>query len=149
MTNLAKTFGTPVHLGPHTAHLFPEPGDIIAGPALDAIRAGYRAQYLAHASSSLSHELLEGMHGQEYEEAKEALQLISGVGPKVADCILLFAYGHTEAFPIDTWVAHIMRSAYKCRTPSAMRRKAQKLWGSRKGEMQQYLFHYARVGART
>ncbi len=149
MTGLATTFGTHVPVGPYTAHTFPEPGTITPGLKLDAIRAGYRAHYLVAASELLSHELLESMYGLDYADAKEALQLIHGVGPKVADCILLFAYGHTDAFPIDTWVAHIMRMEYRCRTLESMRRKAQKQWGAHAGVMQQYLFHYARTGART
>ncbi len=145
MTGLAREFGTQVQLGQYTAFTFPEPGNIVAGTRLDSIRAGYRAKYIEYANSMLSHEMLEGLHGHEYDDAKEALQLIHGVGPKVADCILLFAYGHSEAFPIDTWVEHIMRTQYKCKNKEQMRRKAQKLWGARAGVMQQYLFHYART----
>lgn len=149
MNGLARGFGTPLHVGQYTAYAFPEPGAIVDGEVLRTIKAGYRARYLLAASNALTHELLEGIHGHSYADAREALQLIEGVGPKVADCILLFAYGHTHAFPIDTWVHHIMRTRYGCRTKNGMRRKAQKLWGARAGVMQQYLFHYERTGARA
>ncbi len=145
MTGLARTFGKPLAVGEYTAYAIPDPGSIRAGRELDSIKAGYRAQYLVRASERLSYELLEGVFGHSYEEAKVMLLLIDGVGPKVADCILLFAYGHTEAFPIDTWVEHIMRTQYRCKTKEDMRRKAQKLWGVQAGIMQQYLFHYART----
>ncbi len=145
MTGLAKVFGTQVQVGPYSTYLFPEPGAIKSGKKLDSVRAGYRATYIANASTTLTYEMLEGLYGLEYEDAKEQIQLIAGIGPKVADCILLFAYGHSEAFPIDTWVEHIMRTKYKCKTKEQMRRKAHKLWGEQAGVMQQYLFHYART----
>lgn len=144
MSALAQKYGTSVTLGPYTAYLFPEPGAITNDERLLSLRAGYRASYFTHASENLTHEILEGIHGLDYTDAKAALMEIPGVGPKVADCILLFAYGHRNAFPIDTHVAAIMREHYKARTHSTMKRKAQKLFGENAGVMQQYLFHYRR-----
>jgi len=144
MTGLAKNFGTRVTLGPYEAFLFPEPGAITNDTRLLALRAGYRSPYFAHASETLTHETLEGVHGLDYADAKTALMEIPGVGPKVADCILLFAYGHRNAFPIDTHVAAIMREHYGARTHETMKRKAHKLFGENAGVMQQYLFHYRR-----
>ncbi len=144
MTGLARTYGQRIMLGPYTAHLFPEPGAIMNDTKLLALRAGYRAPYFTHASDTLSHEVLEGIYGLEYDDAKTALMEIPGVGPKVADCILLFAYGHRQAFPIDTHVAAIMREHYNARTIEGMKRKAHKLFGENAGIMQQYLFHYRR-----
>jgi N-glycosylase/DNA lyase len=144
MTGLARTYGERVALGPYTAFTFPEPGTIVSDTSLDALKAGYRAAYFVHASATLTHEILEGIHGLAYSDAKEVLMEIPGVGPKVADCILLFAYGHRSAFPIDTHVAAIMREHYRARTTSSMQRKARTLFGENAGVMQQYLFHYRR-----
>lgn len=144
MTGLARSYGERVTLGPYVAYTFPEPGAIIPDARLDALKAGYRARYFAHASETLAHETLEGVHGLDYDDAKAALMEIPGVGPKVADCILLFAYGHRGAFPIDTHVAAIMREHYRARTTSGMQRKARTLFGENAGVMQQYLFHYRR-----
>ncbi len=144
MMGLASGFGERVTIGPYEAYLFPEPGTIRADTRLLALRAGYRAPYFTHASETLTHETLEGIHGLDYDDAKTVLMEIPGVGPKVADCILLFAYGHRQAFPIDTHVAAIMREHYKARTKTSMARKAQKLFGEDAGVMQQYLFHYHR-----
>jgi N-glycosylase/DNA lyase len=45
-------------------------------------------------------------------EARIALQQLPGVGPKVADCVLLFGYGFAEAFPVDTWIEKILKERY-------------------------------------
>jgi N-glycosylase/DNA lyase len=146
MTGLAKHFGTPIKIGPYIAHSFPEPGQIAGDARLRSLKAGYREDYFVNASELLSHEILEGIFGLDYDDAKEALMQIRGVGPKVADCVLLFAYGHRGAFPIDTHVALIMREHYGVRLgdKKAMERKAKVLFGEQAGIMQQYLFHYRR-----
>jgi N-glycosylase/DNA lyase len=144
MTGLAHAYGERLALGPYVAYAFPEPGTIVPDARLDALKAGYRAAYFAHASDAITHEILEGIHGLDYDDAKTALEEIPGVGPKVADCVLLFAYGHRQAFPIDTHVAAIMREQYRARTKDGMLRKARTLFGADAGVMQQYLFHYRR-----
>lgn len=145
MTGLARAFGRKVAVGKHTAYLFPNPGDIRAGAKLSAIRAGYREKYLL-AASGLSEEWLRSLGSLPYGEAREQLLTIKGVGPKVADCILLFAYGHRNAFPIDTWVQQIMEERYGGGTRKEMLQRAHALFGQDAGVLQQYLFHYKRSG---
>jgi 3-methyladenine DNA glycosylase/8-oxoguanine DNA glycosylase len=55
---------------------------------------------------------LEALRSRSCEEAREQLRILPGVGRKVADCVLLFAYGFQEAFPIDVWIARALRSLY-------------------------------------
>jgi N-glycosylase/DNA lyase len=47
-----------------------------------------------------------------YEEARKELMKLHGVGPKAADCILLFAFQKYEAFPVDVWIRRIMQKHY-------------------------------------
>ena len=81
-------------------------------------------------------------------EAAEALQRLPGVGPKVANCALLFGFGRLAAFPIDVWIERILRSIYFARkrkvTPKRLREFSARYFGPYGGYAQQYLFHHAR-----
>jgi N-glycosylase/DNA lyase len=72
---------------------------------------------------------------------------LPGVGPKIADCVLLFAYGFQEAFPLDVWMLRALRQLYFHRRavkPDRLRRFAAAHFGPCAGYAQQYLFHYIR-----
>jgi N-glycosylase/DNA lyase len=77
------------------------------------------------------------------------LTTLPGVGDKVADCVLLFGCGHTEAFPVDVWVARLLADWFglTCKSRPAMAKEARARLGIHAGLMQQFLFHAARVGA--
>ena len=82
-----------------------------------------------------------------YDTAKETLMVIPGVAEKVADCILLFAYGRLNAFPVDTWIRKVMiRMFFKGRKvpDRAIRAFASERWGELAGVAQQYLYHWSR-----
>ncbi len=75
---------------------------------------------------------------------------LPGVGAKVANCVMLFAYERLRAFPIDVWIERVLRQQY---FPRARKLNAQRLrkfcetyFGEHGGYAQQYLFHYARMG---
>ena len=144
MTGLARAFGTPVAVGPYTGYLFAEPGQISAGIKLAALKAGYREEYIVLASEVLSDEWLESLAELSYDSARHWLLKMRGIGPKVADCILLFAYRHKNAFPVDTWVEQIMREDYNIQNKKDMHVAARRVFGEEAGIMQQYLFHYKR-----
>ena len=81
-------------------------------------------------------------------EARAELLKLPGVGPKIADCVLLFAYGFQAAFPVDVWVMKALRQLYfPRRRPSRPRlhRFTQTHFGCNAGYAQQYLFHYMRT----
>jgi N-glycosylase/DNA lyase len=143
MTGLAKAYGKKIKVGAYSAYLFPDPGKMRDDEKLDAIRSGYRKKYLL-AANNLTDEGLASVRAMSIKQAKEELLTIPGVGPKVAACILLFAYGHKQAFPIDTWVRQIMTEEYGCTSEKEIEEKAAKLFGKNAGLMQQYLFHYKR-----
>ena len=86
----------------------------------------------------------------ETAEAREALCTLPGIGRKVANCILLFAYERLEAVPVDVWIGRILGSfrSPKSRkaTPEQLERYGEKLLGPYAGYIQQYLFHQARTG---
>jgi N-glycosylase/DNA lyase len=77
---------------------------------------------------------------------------LPGVGRKVADCVLLFAYGFQDAFPVDVWVMKALRRLYFPRrrvAPKRLQRFTATYFGSHSGYAQQYLFHYMRVHRRA
>lgn len=80
------------------------------------------------------------------DEGKEFLMTLPGVGPKVSDCILLFAFNKSEAFPVDVWVKRIMEYFYLKEETNVKLIGAHgaKLFGNLAGFAQQYLFYYAR-----
>jgi N-glycosylase/DNA lyase len=90
---------------------------------------------------------LAGLHQMEYERAREALMQLPGVGRKIADCVLLFAYGFQQAFPVDVWIMKALHQLYFPRRrprPARLRRFVQGPFGPYAGNAQQYLFHYIR-----
>lgn len=106
---------------------------------LAPLRAGFRNRYILDAVRKTMDNTvnLDGIYGMSYEEGKAELKKITGVGDKVADCVLLFAYHKTEAFPMDVWIKRITAQYYPDGLPECM--------GDYKGIAQQYLFEYFRT----
>jgi len=80
------------------------------------------------------------------EDARKELQILPGVGPKVADCILLFAFDRKESFPVDVWIKRIMEELYlKEVTPkNKIAARGRDVFGKNAGFANQYLFYYGR-----
>jgi N-glycosylase/DNA lyase len=91
---------------------------------------------------------LESLRGLPYVVARERLMTLHGVGGKIADCVLLFAYGFDSAFPLDVWVKRALRELYfpKRRvTDQRLQKFSATHFGAHAGYAQQYLFHYMRT----
>jgi N-glycosylase/DNA lyase len=117
---------------------------------LRACRLGFRARHLHVAASQIaSREVsLERIATLPTPEAREQLMRVRGVGEKVANCVLLFAFGRAEAFPIDVWVERVLRQLYfKGNTRvqhERLRAFAHSHFGPFRGYAQQFLFHWIR-----
>ncbi len=106
---------------------------------LSPIRSGFRAKYIVDAAEKvLSGEVdLERVASEDYETALAELKRIKGVGDKVANCVLLYGFGHLEAFPVDVWVKRILEKYFDPDfDPSTL--------GEYAGIAQQWLFNYER-----
>ena len=117
---------------------------------LRTCRLGFRARHLYFAARQVatSEVSLERIATLPTEEAREQLLRIRGVGEKVANCILLFAYGRAEAFPIDVWVERVLRRLYFHNNPRVKHERLQSFaeshFGPYRGYAQQFLFHWIR-----
>lgn len=103
------------------------------------LKTGFRAKYIFDAAKKVATgELkLNDINKMDTQSALNELMKINGVGPKVASCVLLFAYSKFDAFPIDVWVKRILENYYKNGI-------SPHLSGSYAGIAQQYLFYYER-----
>lgn len=108
---------------------------------------GYRAPYLVKTIKCLKNGFdLERLKTIPTEEAKKELLSLPGVGPKVADCVLLFGLGHKKVFPVDTWIAKVYNDYFDKNEQNRqkMREKLVETFEDLSGIAQQYLFYYKR-----
>lgn len=152
---LCARFGEPlaVPAGYGPVHAFPSAEQLAAASEaeLRACKMGFRApNLLATARRVAGGELdLSSLRTRSASEARAALVDLPGVGEKIANCVLLFAYGFQEAFPVDVWVAKAIRQLYfpkRRPPPQRLRRFVGTYFGPNAGYAQQYLFHYVRTG---
>ena len=109
---------------------------------------GYRAKYLVGVAQFLyqRHGWLEEVSELKYKKARSSLMELPGVGPKVADCVLLFGAGKSQAFPIDTWILQTLERQYGMKgwTMQQMQKFAEIHFGHHAGLAQQFLFSFQR-----
>ena len=113
-------------------------------------KMGFRAPYLLGTAKMLAagEVDLHYLRQRPVHEARAELLRFPGVGNKIADCVLLFAYGFQEAFPVDVWVMKALRELYFPNRRVKVQRieKFSKTYfGANAGYAQQYLFHYMRT----
>ena len=110
---------------------------------------GYRAPYMRRASELFTLEIdLNEIFTMSYDEAFETILEVPGVGPKVADCILLYGFNFRQAFPSDVWIKRIVSHLYfdgKDISVAKVREFGMEEFGKNAGYVQLYLFHYARM----
>ena len=140
--SLCAHFGTPIEtINGDVAHTFPDPKALasLTPQCLAPIKTGYRAPYILDAAQRVACGKLDlqSLATQSTAHVREALLTIHGVGPKVADCVLLFGFGRLECFPLDVWMKRVMSTLYPNGLPNG--------WQTHAGIAQQFLFHYARV----
>lgn len=166
LTNLTKRFGKPISFEQKTFYTFPTIETLAETKIADLAKCGlgYRAKYVSKTAKQVLETgiNLQLLKKEDYNTAKKHLLELPGVGPKVADCILLFSLEKTEAFPIDVWVKRILLKYYSkhlstqiveklCHRDSLTPSEYKKLnsfgreyFGKYAGYAQEYLYHYER-----
>jgi len=152
--NLSQQFGRPIDEYDETDktyYTFPTPQQLACATEDDlrACKVGFRAPYIIDACQKILSEeiVLNDLYILSTQEAREKLMSIKGVGPKIADCILLFAYSKMEVFPTDVWIKRVIEGIYfkgKEVKLSEIQNFAKEYFGEWAGYAQQYLFYYAR-----
>lgn len=106
---------------------------------LSILKCGFRDKYILDAAQKVSsNEInLDAVKQMPIDQARIELMKIKGVGPKVAECVLLYGMHRLEAFPIDVW----MKRALKNLLPEV----SVSDFGEYAGIAQQYIFHYSRM----
>ncbi len=154
IARLCERYGEPLAVAPGWPPMstFPSPARLarVTETDLRSCRMGFRAPYLlATARMIASGQFdLDRLQALPLEAARAELMTLPGVGRKVADCVLLFAYGFQSAFPLDVWVMKALRQLYFPRrrvSPQRLHRFAATHFGPFAGYAQQYLFHYMRT----
>ncbi|MDP8263382.1 MAG: DNA glycosylase [Candidatus Ancaeobacter aquaticus] len=110
---------------------------------------GFRAEYLSKTSQMIEDGVIDlsNLKKMGIDEALSVLQTLPGVGPKVANCILLYGCNRYDAFPIDVWMKRILEECYFKGNKVPLKKLGQfakKYFGPYRGYVQQYLYYWAR-----
>jgi N-glycosylase/DNA lyase len=150
---LCRRFGAPLGTAFGEARFAFPTADRLAACTEEELRdckAGFRAPYLLAAAQRVAAGDcdLTRLPTLPLAQSRTELTRLGGVGPKIADCVLLFALGFPTAFPLDVWVLRALRELYFPRRRPKLRRLqdfAATHFGPHAGYAQQYLFHYLRT----
>ena len=167
LLNLSKKFGDKIYFDGYDFYTFPTPERLAKATIEELAKCGlgYRAKYVSETAKMVYENgfEVESLRKLSYEKAKEELLNFSGVGLKVADCVLLFSLGKLEAFPVDVWIKHVILKYYESYFPNEFKRKisgkksltiseykklnlfGRRYFGDYAGYAQEYLYHYERA----
>jgi len=153
---LRKRFGEQRTIGSQLVYTFVSPWRLgqASEKELRDCKLGYRAKNLRATARLVSSGQadLEAWSALSDAELRKQLCALPGVGPKIANCVMLFAYERLRAFPIDVWIERVLRQHYFSRrrkmSAQRLRQFSETYFGEHGGYAQQYLFHQARSGGR-
>jgi N-glycosylase/DNA lyase len=167
LRKISERYGEKRCFDDKTFYLFPTAEALAEVSESDLLRCslGYRAKFVQQTAKRVVDEKIDlnALKGVPYIEARKKLLEFCGVGPKVADCVLLFSLGKTEAFPVDVWVKRVILNYYANRFPAETVCKMQShnsltngeyekigefartYFGKYAGYAQEYLYHYERT----
>lgn len=165
--NLSRKFGEKTCFEKHSFYTFPTDEKLAMATVneLTECGLGYRARYVSETAKMVNTNgfEFENLRKLSYEKAKEELLSFPGVGLKVADCVLLFSLGKTEAFPVDVWIKRVILKHYtkhfqdkfveKIRSKRSLTNSqyerlslfGRTYFGDYAGYAQEYFYHYERT----
>ena len=150
---LRNRFGDQRKIDNHVVYTFPSAQRIARASEKELRKCalGYRATNLLATTQLVSAGAadLEAWSALSDADLREKLCALPGVGAKVANCVMLFAYERLRAFPVDVWIERVLRQEYFSRkkkiTAARLREFSETYFGEHGGYAQQYLFHHARM----
>jgi len=159
LEKISIKFGKKIQFDNKEFYMFPEPKKI-ANATIQEIQncgVGYRAKFIIDAAKMVESRQIDfdQLKKSNYQNAKETILAVPGIGNKVADCILLFSLDKLEAFPLDRWMIRILKKYYlekfELETKSitekqynTLHEKIVKHFGPYAGYAQQFLFKMER-----
>jgi len=159
LEKISTKFGKKIQFDNKEFYMFPEPKKI-ANATIQEIQncgVGYRAKFIIDAAKMVESRQIDfdQLKKSNYQNAKETILTVPGIGNKVADCILLFSLDKLEAFPLDRWMIRILKKYYlgkfELETKSitekqynTLHEKIVKHFGPYAGYAQQFLFKMER-----
>lgn len=152
VNEISKMFGTKVEFEGEEYYLFPTLDQLASCTNEQLLKCGlgFRARYVVHDVEEFiaKPNIIKNLENMTTKEAQEVLLQLMGIGPKVADCIMLFALRKREVFPVDVWVKRIMEKLYFKKNTSlkTIREYAKENYGKNSGIIQQHLFYNVREG---
>lgn len=148
--SLCSNFGEKISYCGMEFYTFPTP-EKLAGLSLSdlgVIKAGFRDKYILNAAKAVASGRIDlgCLKSASFEYAKSELLKLSGVGNKVAECVLLFSLEKYGSFPVDVWIKRIMEHCFfeKEQDKEVISAFAEEKFGELCGFAQQYLFYWAR-----
>ncbi len=159
LEKISIKFGKKIQFDNKEFYMFPEPKKIANAtiPEIQNCGVGYRAKFIIDAAKMVESRQIDfdQLKKTNYQDAKEIILTVPGIGNKVADCILLFSLDKLEAFPLDRWMIRILKKYYlekfELETKSItekqyniLHEKIVKYFGPYAGYAQQFLFKMER-----
>ncbi len=152
---LSKKYGEPIEYEKETYYSFPTPEQLSKASIEDLrnLGLGFRDVRIYETTKLVLEGKmnLKNLYDMNTNDAREELLKLSGVGPKVADCILLFSdLKRFDVFPIDVWVRRVMNELYIHHedenkvNKKEIQKIADRMFGNMQGLAQQYLFYFRR-----
>lgn len=167
LNNISRKFGEEMVIDGHKWYTFPKCGKLATATESELAECGlgYRAKYVLETSKRIKESSfdLETLKKIPYLTAKKKLMEFPGVGAKVADCVLLFSLGKTDAFPVDVWIKRVILNHYGKKLAPEFAHKlgtheslsngdyeqlstfGRSYFGKYAGYAQEYLYHYERM----
>lgn len=153
VNEISRRYGKEVELEGEKYYLFPTPEEL-KNVTIEEYRecgVGFRDKYIYNTVEKINNKEidLDELFKMDTQNLKKELLSLMGVGPKVADCILLFSCSRLEVFPVDTWVEKIMTKLYfnnKEASKKQIQDYAKNNFKNDAGIIQQHLFYNIREG---
>ena len=152
---MSKEYGTEIEFRNQTYYTFPTTEQLSRANIQDLrkLGLGFRDKYIYETTKIIKERKIDLVELQEKDttSARKELVTLAGVGPKVADCILLFStLKRFDVFPIDVWVRRVMNDLYihneveEKVSKKEIKKLAKEKFGDLEGIAQQYLFYWKR-----
>ena len=148
INNISIKYGEKVLFNNKEYYLFPKYNKLkdVTIKELRDCKVGFRDKYLKAMIEKVNNNEIDlvSLYDMDTNSAMDILMDNIGIGPKVASCILLFAYQKYDVFPVDTWVKKVMKNDYNIEGVNNINSFAKNTYGKYSGIAIQYMFNYGR-----